>query len=103
MEGWFPGRIASSEREAAGLQSIHVDVSGTELVGSHSLPGQYVRVRLDGLEGVYAIASGPETDGATFELLVKEGSEAADALAVAPVGARVDVTPPEGPGFPLFR
>lgn len=100
-EGWHPGRIVSSQREAAGLRSIHVDVSGTPLVGSHSLPGQYVRVRVDGLEGVYAIASGPETDAATFELLVKSGSEAADALAAAPVGTQVRVAPPEGLGFPL--
>jgi NAD(P)H-flavin reductase len=60
-------------------------------------------VRLGGLEGIYAIASGPETDGATFELLVKAGSDAADTLAAAPVGTRVEVTAPEGLGFPLAR
>ena len=101
MDEWYPGRITSSEREAAGLQSIRVDVSGTPLVGSHSLPGQYVRVRLDAGEGTFAIASGPETDGATFELLVKSGSDVADLLAVAPIGTRVELTAPEGPGFPL--
>jgi NAD(P)H-flavin reductase len=101
MDEWHPGQITSSEREAAGLQSIRVDVSGTALVGSHSLPGQYVRVRLDAGEGTFAIASGPETDGATFELLVKSGSDLADLLAVAPIGTRVELTAPEGPGFPL--
>lgn len=103
MDVWHPGRIISTEREAAGLQSVHVDVSGTPLVGSHSFPGQYVRVRIDAGEGVFAIASGPETDGATFELLVKSGSDVADVLAVAPIGTRVELTAPEGPGFPLHE
>jgi sulfhydrogenase subunit gamma (sulfur reductase) len=103
MDAWYPGRIVSTQREAAGLQSVHVDVSGTPLVGSHSLPGQYVRVRVNGGEGVFAIASGPETDGATFELLVKSGSDVADVLAVAPIGTPVELTAPEGPGFPLFE
>jgi NAD(P)H-flavin reductase len=101
MDLWHRGTISATEREAAGLQSVHVDVSGTPLVGSHSLPGQYVRVRIDSGEGVFAIASGPERDGATFELLVKSGSEVADVLADAPVGTAVELTAPEGPGFPL--
>ena len=101
MDEWYPGRITSTEREAAGLQSIRVDVSGTALVGSHSLPGQYVRVRIDRGEGTFAIASGPEKDGATFELLVKSGSDVADFLALAPIGTHVELTAPEGPGFPL--
>ena len=103
MDVWHRGTIRSTEREAAGLQSVHVDVSGTPLVGSHSLPGQYVRVRIDAGEGVFAIASGPERDGATFELLVKSGSEVADVLADAPVGTPVELTAPEGPGFPLSQ
>jgi NAD(P)H-flavin reductase len=101
MDVWHRGTISSTEREATGLRSVHVDVSGTPLVGSHSLPGQYVRVRIDSGEGVFAIASGPERDGATFELLVKSGSEVADVLAIAPVGTPVELTAPEGPGFPL--
>lgn len=105
MNGWHEGRVAANEREAAGLHAVHIDVSGTPLVGSHSLPGQYVRLALPALpqagEGMFAIASGPDQTGTSFELLVKGGSDLADALMTAEVGTRVLLTAPEGPGFPL--
>ena len=81
MNGWHEGRVAANEREAAGLHAVHIDVSGTPLVGSHSLPGQYVRLALPELpqagEGMFAIASGPDQTGTSFELLVKGGSDLA--------------------------
>lgn len=99
---WYEGRISATERAAEGLYSIHVDVSGSPLVGSHSLPGQYLQVGLEGMEsGIFAIASGPDVDGRTFELLVKRGSDVADALIAARVGTKVRLKAPAGHGFPL--
>lgn len=104
MTAWHEGRVTANELAAAGLHALHLDVSGTALVGTHALPGQYVKVALDGFgEGVFAIASAPSLHGDTFELLVKGGSDLADALIAAPVGTRVRVTTPEGPGFPIER
>lgn len=104
MTAWYEGRVAANVPAAAGLYDIHVDVTGTPLVGTHSAPGQYLRLAIEQVgEGIFAIASGPDVDGHTFELLVKGGSPCADALIDAQPGARVRLTAPEGPGFPLER
>jgi len=104
MTVWYEGKVTSNSPEAAGLHAVHIDVSGTPLVGTHSLPGQYVRLRIVGSgEGIFAIASAPDGEDACFELLVKAGSELADRLIAAPAGTRVELTAPEGPGFPLER
>lgn len=104
MPRWHEGTVVSNTPAAAGLHAIHVDVAGTPLQGAHTLPGQYLRLSFADLgEGMFAIASGPDTDGRTFELLVKEGSPVSDALIAAPKGTRVQLTAPEGNGFPLHE
>lgn len=102
MSGWYDGAVGLSCPAAADLFRVHIDVSGTPVVGSHSLPGQYVRLSLEGAgEGAFAIASGPDVDGHTFELLVKRGGELADTLIEAQPGTRVRITAPQGRGFDL--
>ena len=102
MTVWHEGKVATRQPAAAGLHEVRIDVGRTPLVGTHVLPGQYLRLRLDRSgEGVFAIASEPSERADCFELLVKEGSELADALIESPVGTRVQLTAPEGPGFPL--
>ncbi|MBX5480849.1 MAG: NAD-binding oxidoreductase [Myxococcaceae bacterium] len=104
MKEWHQGTVVANTRAAAGLHAVHVDVSGTPLVGTHSLPGQYLTLKIEELgEGLFAIASGPEADGHTFELLVKEGSPVSDALIAAKPGLKVWLTAPEGRGFPVER
>ncbi len=104
MTEWHEGKVATSHPAAAGLHEVLIDVKGSPLVGTHVLPGQYVRLRLDGSgEGIFAIASEPGVSAERFELLVKEGSELADSLIESPIGTRVRLTAPEGPGFPLER
>ncbi len=104
MSGWHEARLLATTAAASGLWTVRVDVSGTALVGTHTLPGQYLLVDTgEAGEGVFAIASPPDSTGAVFELLVKEGSQAADALVRLPPGATVRVAEPAGPGFPLER
>jgi NAD(P)H-flavin reductase len=101
---WHAGTVAESKQEAAGLHEVLIDVRGTPLVGTHVLPGQYVRVSMDHQEeGVFAIASAPDEETWHFELLVKGGTSLADTLISAQVGTQVRVSTPEGPGFPLEK
>jgi NAD(P)H-flavin reductase len=104
MTVWHEGKVAASQPAAAGLHEVLIDVSGTPLVGTHVLPGQYIRVSVDEAgEGVFAIASAPDEETWHFELLVKRGPGLADTLVSAPIGTRVRLSTPEGPGFPLEK
>jgi NAD(P)H-flavin reductase len=61
MPDWHPATVAQSSPAADGLTDLVLDIEGTPLVGTHRQPGQYVRLRLPGLqEGLFAIASPPE-------------------------------------------
>jgi NAD(P)H-flavin reductase len=102
--GRFEGRIASRRRAAEDLVALVIDVRSTPLADAHVHPGQYVRVGLPGQDHTFfAIARAPDAGRATLELLVKRGSPIADALAGAPIGSAVRVSPPLGRGFPLER
>ncbi len=69
-----------------------------ELARSHARAGQYLKVRSDGRDGIFALASAP---GRPLELLVKRGAPAADALAGLGAGAALEVSDVLGPGFPV--
>jgi sulfhydrogenase subunit gamma (sulfur reductase) len=102
MSDWHDAKVVSNRLEAQGLLALGLDVSGTPLAGSHQVPGQYVKLALEGVgEGFFAIASTPDPRGRTFEFLIKGGAAVADALRVLPAGATVRVSPVQGKGFPL--
>ncbi|MBZ4418710.1 NAD-binding oxidoreductase [Myxococcus sp. RHSTA-1-4] len=102
MPDWHPATVSTTAPAADGLTDLVLDIQGTPLVGTHAHPGQYVRLRLPGApEGMFAIASPPAPQGTHWEFLLKAGATLADALIRLPPGARVEVTPPEGRGFPL--
>jgi NAD(P)H-flavin reductase len=86
--------------ETAALRAVRVDLG--ERRGAHTLPGQVVRLRADGLgDGYFALASAPAADGHA-DLLIKRGAPLADALvSAAGPGARLDMTSAFGKGFPL--
>ncbi|NTX35090.1 NAD-binding oxidoreductase [Myxococcus sp. CA033] len=104
MPDWHPAIVTSRAPAADGLTDLVLDIQGTPLVGTHAHPGQYVRLCLPGMEaGLFAIASPPEPRGARWEFLLKDGSPLPDALIRLPPGAQVNVSAPEGKGFPLER
>lgn len=103
MTDWYPAILVARSPAADGLTDLTLDLSETPLPGAHQRPGQYVRVRLPGHEeGLFAIASPPDGAG-RWDLLVKAGSELPDALVQLPLGTRVEVSRPEGRGFPLDK
>lgn len=104
MTEWHPATVAARAPAADELTDLSLDIGGTPLVGSHLVPGQYVRVRLPEVgEGLFAIASPPAPAGSRWEFLLKSGSPLPDSLVRLPMGARVEVSRPEGRGFPLER
>ncbi len=101
MTDWYPATLLTRAPAADGLTHLMLDVSGPPLRGSHERPGQYVRVRLPGIpEGLFALAS-PPGDTLQWDLLVKKDAPLTNALLALPLGERVEVSRPEGPGFPL--
>jgi NAD(P)H-flavin reductase len=69
---------------------------------AHRRAGQYVRVRAAvGDDKYFAIARTPSADGTGIELLLKPGGVVADHIIGGGVGARVDMSDPEGEGFDL--
>lgn len=104
MPDWHPALVAATSPAADGLTDLVLDIQDTPLVGTHAHPGQYVRLRLPGQEeGIFAIASPPDAQGTRWEFLLKDGSPLPDALIRLRPGDRVQVSPPEGKGFPLER
>lgn len=102
MADWHQARISKTKKEAHGLTTLELNVGDTPLRGTHLLPGQYVKVALEGKgEAYFALASRPAKDGDRFEILVKQGSSLADALSQSAVGQTLTVSLPAGRGFPV--
>ncbi|MBN1206145.1 MAG: NAD-binding oxidoreductase [Myxococcaceae bacterium] len=101
MTQWYPATLLARSPAADGLTDLMLDLSKTPLRESHQRPGQYVHLRLPGLEeGLFAIASAPGSSG-RWDLLMKLGSPLTDSLLHLPLGEQVEVSRPEGRGFPL--
>jgi|SRR5579871_6093089 len=91
-----PVAVARAWDETASLRAIRLE--SADVARSHVAPGQYLRLRADGREGAFALASAP---GRPLELLVKRGSPVGDALAALAPGAAVEASEALGPGFPV--
>lgn len=92
------------------LHSLTLEV-GKEAAALYTSPGQYFQVRVGGDEdgtkpGFFAIASAPEPNSSSVDLLVKATGDAnntADALAAASAGTAVQVSPISGRGFAIDK
>jgi NAD(P)H-flavin reductase len=98
MSEWYPATVAEAATAGAPLVELSLHVP-PEVAGAFHAPGQYHRVRLAGAENPFAIASGPGTE--PFRYLLRRNPGVAAAWAALPVGARLEVSLPRGPGFPL--
>jgi CDP-4-dehydro-6-deoxyglucose reductase len=65
----------------------------------HLRPGQFCRIAVGELTGCFAITTPPGRG--PLEFYVQRGGPVADALLGLPVGAAVQLSPPQGPGFPV--
>lgn len=99
MSGWSTATITQHDVAGPGLHRLVLDVA-PRVARSFHAPGQYHRVRVPtGEDATFAIASAP--GDAAFEYLIRESEGAAGRWASLAVGSTVEVTLPDGPGFPL--
>ena len=104
MSDWHTATVIGRAPAADGLTDLVLDIRGTGLVGAHAHPGQYVRLRLPGQEpGMFAIASPPAPQGTRWEFLLKDTGALPSALLHLPTGTSVEVSRPQGPGFPMEK
>jgi len=93
---WHTMHVAAVAQEGLHMRHLTLAAPDSYTFGC----GQYVEVRANGERpGYFAIASGPELPG-TVELLVKEGEGVAGRLYAAQPGDAIEVSGPQGPGFP---
>ena len=104
MSDWHTATVTARAPAADGLTDLVLDLGDGPLVGAHLHPGQYVRLRLPGQPpGIFAIASPPAPHGRHWEFLLKDDGALPSALLNLPTGTPVEVTRPEGPGFPMQK
>jgi CDP-4-dehydro-6-deoxyglucose reductase len=98
MAEWYPATVAEAATASAALLKLSLHVP-PQVAQAFEAPGQYHRVRLDGVENPFAIASAPGRE--PFQYLVRRSPGVAAAWAELPEGAPLEVSLPGGPGFPL--
>lgn len=105
-----PATLLSARRAAA--EQAFLDVAPPPgFAERYRRAGQFCKIRVGGLEGIFAMYSAPAfAEPSTRErvrFLVRtanvEGGEAADALAALPDGSPIEMTMPAGEGFALER
>lgn len=96
---WSKATVIENHVLSAGLHRVSLEVPRTIAKAFHTA-GQYHRVRMSsGADAFFAMASAPGES--RFDYLVKATGEVASAWVALPRGAHVEVSTPEGPGFPI--
>lgn len=81
---------------------MRIDVP-PDLQARPRIPGQYVLAGAPGgPHGLFVLCSPVGGDGG-WEILLREGGVAADAIAALPPGASIETSVPQGSGFPMDR
>lgn len=103
MSDWYTARVLSNRPETPELFILTLDVAGTPLEGTHRLPGQFVKLRMQTGDSFFAIASSPSPNGRAFEFLIKQGTPLTHALHALKPGDGVESGPVQGKGFPVEK
>jgi NAD(P)H-flavin reductase len=99
MRSWHSAHLVRRTVVDEGLVEVSLAVPGA-VSSAFARPGQFHRIRQNGRgESMFAIASPPGST--TFDYLIRRGAGVSEALTTLTEGSEVEVTPPEGPGFPL--
>jgi NAD(P)H-flavin reductase len=99
MRSWHLAHLVRRTLIDDGLVEVSLSVP-LPVSSGFARAGQFHRVRATASgESMFAIASAP--GATTFDYLIRRGTGVSDALATLPEGSALEVTAPEGPGFPL--
>ena len=103
---WGAGSVVSNTPASkdGGLHSIVLKVDN-EMAKGYATPGQFCQLRTsdDGKPAFIAIASPPDADATTFELLVKRQEGTAGEICDMAGGDTIQMSPPMGPGFDMNK
>jgi NAD(P)H-flavin reductase len=91
-------RLVALHDAGGGLREVAVDTP-SDIVASHTSPGQYVEVRTGAHAGFFVLASDP--GALVWELVMRAGGGAADVLLAKAPGAELELTAALGDGFPM--
>jgi NAD(P)H-flavin reductase len=94
---FHPAAIERAWDETRELRGLVLEVP-VEVRRTHTLPGQFLKLRAGDKEGFFALASAP---GSRVELLVKRGGAVGDAVAALAHGAAVEASAVQGKGYPV--
>jgi NAD(P)H-flavin reductase len=99
MSSWSKATLIHNQIIAPGLHQMALKVP-PEVADAFHRPGQYHRVRVTHeKEALFAMASAPGGD--VFEYLIRSTEGVSSQWAQLDPGAEVEVSFPQGPGFPL--
>jgi anaerobic sulfite reductase subunit B len=98
MRSWDSAVLRERRFVDDGLFHLTLEVAPRTRAGFER-PGQFNRIRTNGFESAFAIASSPGES--RFDYLVRRGTHVSDALATAALDSAFEVSLPEGRGFPL--
>src|SRR5580658_660681 len=70
-----------------------------EILGSYVRPGQYVALRTGGKAAYFVLAG--DAGETSWEVILRPGGEAAKAALGTSIGACIEVSNAQGPGFPI--
>jgi NAD(P)H-flavin reductase len=116
FSAYAPSRLRS--RQAVAVDQLVLELEPSEgALDAFARPGQFCRVRVPGPgappssdvlvahEGIFALLSAPHERALRFLIRAPnpEGGEAADRLAIMPLGGALELTLPAGEGFALER
>lgn len=104
FSAYAPARLLAAR--PAAVEQAFIDVLPPDgFAEGYVHPGQFCRIRVQGLEGIFAMFSAPGEPGARFLVRTNnaEGGEAADCMATLPDDSPLEMTLPAGSGFALER
>lgn len=99
FSSYQPAQVASAEVAATEQARVWV-LPPPGFSDAHAHAGQFCRVRVNGFDGIFAMASAPGRTPVEFLVRVGgEGGDAADRLAEMRAGGAIEMSLPAGAGF----
>eukprot|EP00199_Chlamydomonas_sp_CCMP681_P002847 CAMPEP_0119106850 /NCGR_PEP_ID=MMETSP1180-20130426/6405_1 /TAXON_ID=3052 ORGANISM="Chlamydomonas cf sp, Strain CCMP681" /NCGR_SAMPLE_ID=MMETSP1180 /ASSEMBLY_ACC=CAM_ASM_000741 /LENGTH=313 /DNA_ID=CAMNT_0007092245 /DNA_START=52 /DNA_END=993 /DNA_ORIENTATION=+ len=96
-------KVVRTKLIAPGMHCILVDI-GLDLVAAYTKPGQYIQAKVQEADkaAFFAIASPPDLNQSTVELLIKvQPGSTAETICGLEQGAKLSVSPVQGKGYPI--
>lgn len=99
---FYSASLQKMVTETPDIKHLELHLENADLEKTYQVPGQYIRVHLQGRKaGIFALSSPPFDS--PWTLLVKKNSTLADELHQLPIKSSIFVSSAEGSGFPMVH